>query len=63
MAARIKETHLRYAAPIIVLAGWLTLSTSARPAGIVNLGKLGDTYVDAGSVNGDRKPDNIFLGC
>ena len=62
MAARIKETHLRYAAPIIVLAGWLTLSTSARPAGIVNLGKLGDTYVDAGSVNGDRKPDNIFYG-
>ena len=53
---------MRYAAPIIVLAGWLTLPTSGRPDELVNLGKLGDTFIDAGSVNGGRKLDNVFYG-
>ena len=53
---------MRYAAPIIVLAGWLTLPASGRPDELVNLGKLGDTFIDAGSVNGGRKLDNVFYG-
>ena len=53
---------MRYAAPIIVLAGWLTLPTNGRAEELVNLGKLGDTFIDAGSVNGGRKLDNVFYG-
>ena len=57
-----REAHLRYTAPIIVLAGLLTFPTNGRAEEPVNLGKLGDTIVDAGSVNGGRKLDNAFYG-
>ena len=57
-----REARLRYSASIVVLAGWLTFSTSGQAEELVNLGKLGDTYADASSVNAGRKLDNVFYG-
>ncbi len=57
-----REARLRCSITIVVFAAWLAFSTGSRAQELVNLGKLGDTFADASSVNAGRTLDNVFYG-